>query len=550
MSAGRARRSHRPTRRPAGLVSLALCALCLALPTAWAVTASWPTGHAAADGASPVPPNAVRAFAGASGLGDLSAVTLNRPVVGMAPTADGNGYWLVSSDGGVFTFGDAGFAGSSGGIVLAQPIVGMAADAATGGYWLVARDGGVFAFDAPFDGSMGGTPLDQPIVGMAATPDGGGYWLVASDGGLFAFGDAAFRGSMGGQPLNAPVVGMAGTPDGGGYWLVARDGGMFSFGDAAFHGSMGGQFLNAAITGVAATPDGGGYWMLGRDGGIFSFGDASFGGSALSGQDAPAVAITNGGVNGSGGYRVAYGHVTSPFTPALAGYLNERVDHAAIAVYDANTGVTWDLRPGDVQYTASIIKVDLMADALAADQRNGGIPPNQAALIPPMIEISDNSAAVQMWNIVGGAPGLSAFDRILGLHSTTPYPGGVDTTTLGFAFTTTTAADMVQVVRTFAFPSFILDDASRAYGLSLMHHDRADEVWGVPAGAPIGSVALKTGFITPAPNDAQVNSIGYVAGGGRNYVFAILTDGNPDQQYGEATINTVASLVYDALGSD
>ena len=60
----------------------------------------------------------------------------------MAPTADGRGYRLVASDGGVFTYGDAGFYGS-----------------------------------------MGGRTLDAPVVGMAATPDGRGYWLVASDGG-------------------------------------------------------------------------------------------------------------------------------------------------------------------------------------------------------------------------------------------------------------------------------------------------------------------------------------------------------------------------------
>jgi hypothetical protein len=546
VSTGRARRSPRPTRG-----TTALLAACLSLPAAWLSATAVAVGPARADGAAPVPPNAVRAFGGASGLGDLSATSLNRPVAGMAATPDGNGYWLVSSDGGVFSFGDAAFAGSTGSLPLVSPIVGVAADPATGGYWLVASDGGVFAFDAPFDGSEGGHPLDRPVVGMAATPDGGGYWLVASDGGIFSFGDASFHGSEGGQPLNAPVVGMAATPGGGGggYWLVASDGGVFGFGDASFHGSEGGQPLNAPVVGIAAPPDGGGYWMLGRDGGIFSFGDAPFAGAALSGLDAPAVAITNDGSAGTGGYRVAYGHVPSPFTPALLGYLAERVDHAAIAVYDANTGVTWDLHPGDVQYAASIIKVDLMADALAAGRRNGGLPSNQAALIPPMIEISDNSAAVQMWDVLGGAPGLSAFDRVLGLSSTTPYPGGVDTTTLGFAFTTTTAADMVKVVRTLAYPNPILSDASRGYGLSLMHNIRADQVWGVPAGAPIGSVALKTGFITPAPGDAQVNSIGTVAGGGRNYVFAILTDGNPDQQYGEATINTVASLVYDALST-
>jgi hypothetical protein len=44
----------------------------------------------------------------------------------------------------------------------------MTADAATGGYWLVASDGGVFSFNAPFAGSMGGTVLNKPIVGISA----------------------------------------------------------------------------------------------------------------------------------------------------------------------------------------------------------------------------------------------------------------------------------------------------------------------------------------------------------------------------------------------
>ncbi len=74
---------------------------------------------------------------------------------------------------------------------LTGPVVAMAATPDGRGYWLAALDGGVFAFgDAGFYGSMGGQPLNKPIVGMASTPDGRGYWLVASDGGVFAFGDA------------------------------------------------------------------------------------------------------------------------------------------------------------------------------------------------------------------------------------------------------------------------------------------------------------------------------------------------------------------------
>ena len=49
----------------------------------------------------------------------------------MAPTADGNGYRLVASDGGVFSFGDASYQGSKAGEPLASPIVGIAATAPT-----------------------------------------------------------------------------------------------------------------------------------------------------------------------------------------------------------------------------------------------------------------------------------------------------------------------------------------------------------------------------------------------------------------------------------
>ena len=91
-----------------------------------------------------------------------------------------------------------------GGRRLNAPVVGMAASRSGQGYWLVAADGGIFDYgDAPFYGSMGGHHLNAPVVGMAATPSGRGYWLAAADGGIFTFGDAVFLGSMGGRHLNA-----------------------------------------------------------------------------------------------------------------------------------------------------------------------------------------------------------------------------------------------------------------------------------------------------------------------------------------------------------
>lgn len=198
---------------------------------------------------------------------------LNPPLfIDLCAPAPGEGYRFVASDGGVFSYCDAPFRGSMGGQPLNRPVVGMASTADDNGYWLVASDGGMFAFGAPFFGSMGGKPLAQPIVGMAPAPGGNGYWLVASDGGIFAFGAGArFHGSMGGQRLNEPIVGMAATADGGGYWLVARDGGVFAFGNAQSKGSMGGQRLNAPVVGIAPTASGQGYWLVGSDGGIYAF---------------------------------------------------------------------------------------------------------------------------------------------------------------------------------------------------------------------------------------------------------------------------------------
>jgi ribosomal protein L24E len=94
-------------------------------------------------------------------------------------------------------FGDAVDLGSMRGRALTQPVVGMAPTKTGRGYWLVARDGGIFSFgDAKFHGSTGAMHLNQPIVGMAATPSGGGYWFVAADGGIFTFGDARFHGAQ------------------------------------------------------------------------------------------------------------------------------------------------------------------------------------------------------------------------------------------------------------------------------------------------------------------------------------------------------------------
>ncbi len=311
--------------RSGGLLSLAALLVLAMITISWAPTrslssASVPTTSVRVPhiGDLSASPDSVVPFGGAS-LSVNALASQQTPLVDMAATPDGGGYWLASSDGGIFTFGDAAFYGSEGGSKLAAPIVGMAATPDGKGYWLVASDGGIFTFgDAAFFGSTGAIQLNRPIVGMAATPDGKGYWLVASDGGIFTFGDASFLGSTGASNLNKPVVGMAATPDGRGYWLVASDGGIFTFGDAAFYGSEGGAKLAAPIVGVAATPDGKGYWLAAADGGIFAFGDAPFYGSEGGVQlTAPAVAVA--AAPGGDGYWLVFGNQQRPLAGMVVG---------------------------------------------------------------------------------------------------------------------------------------------------------------------------------------------------------------------------------------
>jgi hypothetical protein len=75
-------------------------------------------------------------------------------------------------------------------MTLNQPIVGMASDPDGDGYWFVAADGGIFSFNADFHGSgVGAVAAGDSVVGMVAHPDGG-YWLITAKGSVMAYGAA------------------------------------------------------------------------------------------------------------------------------------------------------------------------------------------------------------------------------------------------------------------------------------------------------------------------------------------------------------------------
>jgi hypothetical protein len=246
------------------------------------------------------------------------------------------GYWLVGSDGGIFSFGAAQFSGSTGSLTLQRPVVGITPTADQGGYWLVASDGGTFSFgDAVYRGSIPGlgiapanskiaNRLNAPIVGMVPSTDDGGYFMVGADGGVFAFGDAHFEGScpqIGG--CNGAAVAVMPDATGNGYWLVTATGHVYTFGDAPYYGAPGPELV--PVTSAVRTPDGKGYWILFANGSIGAYGDAANLGSPAGrlGTSNPATAIFSTGdgdgywVGSATGEVFAYGD--APYDGGMAG---------------------------------------------------------------------------------------------------------------------------------------------------------------------------------------------------------------------------------------
>jgi hypothetical protein len=234
--------------------------------------------------------------------GQTATSTVSYTVVPAPPSPPPHGYWLVGSDGGIFSFGSAAFYGSTGALRLSRPVVGITPTADEAGYWLVGSDGGVFAFgDAGFYGSIPGLGiaptgtskgqhLNAPIVGVVPSVDDRGYFMVGSDGGVFAFGDSHFEGSCPGiGGCSGAAVAVAPDASGGGYWLVTATGHIYTFGDARYLGAPGPQ--SSAITSMVRTPDGGGYWTLDGDGQVSSYGDAPQLGSVTTTGADPATAI-------------------------------------------------------------------------------------------------------------------------------------------------------------------------------------------------------------------------------------------------------------------
>lgn len=265
-----------------------------------------------------------------------------------------------------------------------------------------------------------------------------------------------------------------------------------------------------------------------------------------------------GAAGGSGPPLVRPGHTRpraagqhgDPLAGAAVSYVSQRTGTVLAAVYDVQTGQTWNLGEGRPQPAASVVKLDILETLLA--QQSSGLSAANRSLAQQMIEDSDNDAATSLWYAAGGTAGLQAYNKAAGLTGTAPSPC---VKCPGFAWpgwglTTTVPDDQITLLKDLIEPGALLTSAARSYALSLMENITPSQRWGVCGGVPAKvAVALKNGWLPldAADTDWQINSVGWIYGDGRDYLMAVLSNGNPTEQYGIVTIDQLAAIVWNAM---
>lgn|GEM_PF-2145884 len=117
-------------------------------------------------------------------------------------TRPAGGYIVTAADdGAVYLYPGNLLASGGPGNALGASLVGTAVTPSGNGAWQAGMDGGVVTWgDAGFYGSVPsqGESLPAPVTAIAATPDGRGYWLLGAKGHVYSFGDAKVFPASGG----------------------------------------------------------------------------------------------------------------------------------------------------------------------------------------------------------------------------------------------------------------------------------------------------------------------------------------------------------------
>jgi beta-lactamase class A len=199
--------------------------------------------------------------------------------------------------------------------------------------------------------------------------------------------------------------------------------------------------------------------------------------------------------------------------------------------------------PDTSYFTASVVKVDILAALLLQTQRRGrALTASQRRLASDMIRTSSNAAATTLYGQIGKAKGLAAANRVFKLDHTHPNAR--------WGLSTTTARNQVRLLGRLCDAGQVIDAERRRYARSLMYRVTSSQDWGVSAARRKGeSVLLKNGWM-PSKADHQrwvVSSVGRIGSDDLDLRIAILTRGHGSYGAGVKRVEKVADLVRDTM---
>jgi len=236
--------------------------------------------------------------------------------------------------------------------------------------------------------------------------------------------------------------------------------------------------------------------------------------------------------------RRAHHHVRPyPRIPAMeraSKYLQARAGQTAFAVIDTR-GHEYGLDMHDHFVSASTAKSMLLVAYLRSLAARGqAIGPLTQALLYPMVHVSDNNAAEEVWHIVGNA-GVAEVARAAGM---TDFVLGAD-----WANELISAADMA---RFFYRMDSLIPRPFRAYARGLLSNIDPTESWGIPMAArPAWNVFFKGGWRRTGEGQL-VSQVARLERPHRRIAIAVMTVSDPSMAYGEETIEGVTQRL---LGS-
>lgn len=229
----------------------------------------------------------------------------------------------------------------------------------------------------------------------------------------------------------------------------------------------------------------------------------------IAGTPAPTESVTASAVTTAreaGDLTVALASATAVAQARLdrtfAAYLASRKGAVAVMAVDTRTGVVVTAGARKVWYTASVVKLDILAVLLLQRQDQGRLPTAaERTLARRMITASDNDAASTLWRRIGGASGLATANR-------------------------------------------------RAFAVRLLEQVIDGQAWGVSAAGCGSGTALKNGWL-PYSKDGYrwlVNSVGRIrTTRGSTVLVVVLTRRSPSLAYGVATVERVSRLAVEAI---